>query len=71
MDGYRALGINSADRRNCKQRLLKYGRRLVAIDDAYVDFDVAPSRDLSGAHELTVLRRRATDQLALDLPAAA
>ncbi len=71
LDGYRALGINSADRRNCKQRLLKYGRRLIAVDGSYVDFEVAPSVEQPGAHELTVLRRRVTDQLALDLPAAA
>lgn len=50
---------------------MKYGRRLIAVDDSYVDFEVAPSGQQPGAHELTVLRRRLTDQLALDLPAAA
>jgi len=67
MEGYRALGINSADRRNCKQRLLTYGRKLAAVDNSYVDFEVVQSRDQPGAHELTVLRRRTTDQLALDV----
>ncbi len=71
MDGYRALGINSAERRNCKQRLLKYGQRLMAVDDSYVDFEVTSSDEQPGAHELTVLRRSVTDQLALDLPTIA
>jgi len=71
MEGYRALGINSADRRNCKQRLLTYGRKLAAVDDSYVDFELVQSRDQPGAHELTVLRRRTTEQLTLNVAAQA
>ena len=66
MEGYRALGINSSARRDCKARLVKYGRKLAAVDDSYVSFEVVQSRAQPGAHELTVLRRRSTDQLTLD-----
>jgi len=67
MENYRALGINSAERRRCKFRLLQYGRRLLEVDDSYLSFEVANDPHQRDAHQLIVVRRRPDDvQLALE-----
>jgi len=62
---YRALGINTRRERDCKRRLEEAGRRLVAVDELYVDFAVTPDPARPGARLLTVVRRGAQQQLTL------
>ena len=65
LEAYRALGINTKRERDCKRRLEEAGQRLVAVDQLYVDFAVTPDPARPGAKLLTVVRRRANDQLVL------
>jgi hypothetical protein len=65
IEAYRALGINTRRERDCKRRLEEAGRRLVAVDEIYVDFAVTPDPARPGAKLLTVVRRRDQQQLVL------
>jgi len=65
LEAYRALGINTRRERDCKRRLEEAGRRLVAVDELYVDFAVTPDPARPGARLLTVVRRSAQQQLTL------
>jgi hypothetical protein len=65
LEAYRALGINTRRERDCKRRLEEAGRRLVAVDELYVDFAVMPDPARPGAKLLTVVRRRDQQQLVL------
>jgi hypothetical protein len=71
LDAYRALGINTRRERDCKRRLEEAGRRLVAVDELYVDFAVTPDPARPGAKLLTVVRRCAQEQLVLGASVAA
>ena len=73
LEAYRALGITTQRERDCKRRLEEAGRRLVGVDDFYVDFAVMPDPSRPGRRRLMVTRRRADGQLALapDVRAAA
>jgi hypothetical protein len=70
LEAYRALGINTRRERDCKRRLEEAGRRLVAVDELYVDFAVTPDPARPGAKLLTVVRRRDQEQLVLGSVAA-
>jgi hypothetical protein len=70
LGAYRALGINTQRERDCKRRLEEAGRRLVAVDELYVDFSVLPDSRRPGARRLSVVRRRDDAQLCLDELAA-
>jgi hypothetical protein len=63
-ESYRVFGISASRERDCKRSLEQAGRRLVAVDDSYVDVvlsDLAPSR----GRLLRVVRRRYEGQLSL------
>ena len=39
-DAYRALGINRVRDRDCKRALEQAGRRMLAVDNTYREFDI-------------------------------
>ena len=60
---YRALGIRAKRVRDRLRTLLSAGQRVVAVDDAYLDFSVTPDPTDPRERVLRILRRRSSAQL--------
>jgi hypothetical protein len=65
-DAYRALGINRVRDRDCKRALEQAGRRMLAVDSTYREFDI-----VANGRRLRVVRDCAPTSAAQQLQLAA
>ncbi|MGE5858013.1 MAG: hypothetical protein ACM31K_05995 [Solirubrobacterales bacterium] len=61
-ESYRVFGISASRERDCKRSLEQAGRRLVAVDDSYIEVMLS-NEARSRGRILRVVRRRSEDQL--------